>query len=170
MMTMTANHKIVGIILTAGGLLFLFSYFGVINEPNQFITSIIFMIYGIISVFNSFGTYKRGTLLLGSIIFLTGTAMFAVHQFEILRTANIFFPSILFIIGGASFILFLDNISNFIFFLTAVALIGFSTFLITAAPVHPFIRSANFISNIVIEFWPVLLFFAGAGILLRKSV
>jgi len=167
---MMANHKILGFILTAAGLLFLFSYFGMINEPHQFISSILFIIYGLISVFNSFGTYKRGTLFLGSIIFLTGTAMFSVYQFEILQTANIFFPSILFIVGGASFILFLDNISNFIFFLTAVALIGFSTFLITAAPVHPFIRSANFISNIVIEFWPVLLFFAGVGILLRKSV
>ncbi|MDD3557914.1 MAG: hypothetical protein PHW27_05015 [Melioribacteraceae bacterium] len=167
---MMANHKIFGFTLSAAGLLFLCSYFELIKAPHQLITSIIFMMYGIISVFNSFGSYKRGTLALGSIIFLTGTAMFVVEQFEILQTANILFPSILFIVGGTSFILFLDNISNFIFFLTAVVLIGFSTFLIAGATVHPYIRSANYISNIVIELWPVLLFFAGVGILLRKTV
>lgn len=167
---MIQNHKIIGFTLTITGALFLLSYFDILKEPHQIISSTGFIIYGLLSVFNSFGSNNRGSIALGSILFLAGISIFVVHKFEVLQTSELLFPSILFILGGTSLILFIDNLKNFIFFLTAIILIGSSSYLIMYPPTNSFLRNANFIANTVLELWPVILFFGGVGILLRKNV
>lgn len=151
------------------GILFLLKFFQVISSPYTLLASYIFIFYGFTAAYFSFGTGYRGNLFFASIIFLSGIMMYVINNFEILQPSSAVFSSILFISGASFIVLYIDNIKERIFLYSGLLLMLISYFSITFFKNSDIVDTANRLSNLVIDYWPVFLLLFGINILLMRK-
>lgn len=163
------NFILLGFSLIIIGIFFLLRFFEIINTPFTLIASYVFIFYGIADVYFSFGTGYRGRLFFASIIFLSGIMMFVINNYEILYPSSAIFPSILFITGAGFLILFIDNMNEKIFLYSGIFLTLISLLSITFLKDSAIIQTANNISMLVLDYWPVFVLLFGINILLMRK-
>lgn len=163
------NFILLGISLIIIGLFFLLRFFEIINTPFTETASYVFIFYGLTTVFFSFGTGYRERLFFASFIFLSGIMMFVINYYEILHPSSAIFASLLFITGGGFLILFIDNTNEKIFLYSGIFLFVISYISITFLKSFQIIQTANNISMLVLDYWPVFVLLFGINILLMRK-
>lgn len=163
------NIIAIGISLTIIGIFYFLKFFSILNTPVTELVSYVFILYGIVTVYFSIGTGYRGRLLFSSIIFLTGIMMYVINNYEILRPSSAVFVSVLFIAGTSSVILFIDNPKEKLFLYSGVLLLTISSSAIVFFKESEIIKTANSLSNLVLDYWPVFLLLFGVNILLMRK-
>lgn len=163
------NYILLGISLIIIGIFFLLRFFEIINTPFTEITSYVFIFYGLTTVYFSFGTGYRGRLFFASFIFLSGIMMFVINYYEILNPSSAIFASILFITGAGFLILFVDNTSEKTFLYSGFFMLVISYLSISFLKDFIIVQTANNLSFLVLDYWPVFVLFFGINILLMRK-
>ncbi|MBU2491991.1 MAG: hypothetical protein KJ571_05145 [Bacteroidetes bacterium] len=159
----------IGISLIITGILFLLKFFEITNTSYTEIVSYILIIYGFVTAYFSLGTGSRGRLFFASAAFLIGIMFYVINNNEILNPDSAVFPSMLFITGACFIILFIDNTKERVFLYSGMLLLIISYSSIVFFNNSIIIQTANKLSNIVLEFWPVFLLLFGINILLMRK-
>ena len=163
------NFTALGISLIIIGIFYLLRFFSIINAPITELISYVFILYGVVTVYFSLGTGYRGRLFFASVVFLSGVMMYVINNYEILRPSSAIFASILFITGSSFIILFIDNTKEKTFLFSGILLLAVSYSAITVFNDLGIVKTANGLSNLVLDFWPVFLFLFGINILIMRK-
>ena len=95
--------------------------------------------------------------------------MYVINNYEILKPSSAIFASILFITGSSFIILFIDNTKEKAFLYSGILLLAVSYSVITVFKNLEIIKTANSLSNLVLDYWPVFLLLFGINILLMRK-
>lgn len=95
--------------------------------------------------------------------------MFVINYYEIFNPSSAIFASILFITGAGFFILFIDNTEEKVFLFSGMLLLLISYSTITFLKDMQIIKTANSLSNLVLDYWPAFLLLFGINILLMRK-
>jgi hypothetical protein len=165
---MEKHQSIISYLLTLLLILILLKIFGIINIHNSELLSYVLIFGGLSYVFHSFGNQKKLVLFTSTIIFLIGISLFIFSNFEIIRISSLIVPSSLIIIGVAFIMTYLDGHSPT--FVLVLSLLLISCGIITTIT-RSHITFNSFLSSlgvITLNYWPVIIIFAGVLIFFRK--
>ncbi len=166
---MSKSKLVLGISFLLIGVFSLLRYFGVVSLSNEqlFGTAIIF--YSLPTVYISLESGRREKLVWATILFCVGVIFIVKSYFEILDTRGIVFASILFASGAAFMLLFIENIKERIFLISALLLILLSYLSVTFFKKLGLFETVNKIGDLFEVFLPAILIVLGISIFINRK-
>lgn len=166
---MSKSKLVLGISFLLIGVFSLLRYFGVVSLSNEqlFGTAIIF--YSLPTVYISLESGRREKLVLATVLFCVGVIFIVKSYFEILDTRGIVFASILFASGAAFMLLFIENIKERIFLISALLLILLSYLSVTFFKKLGLFETVNKIGDLFEVFLPAILIVLGISIFINRK-
>jgi hypothetical protein len=163
------NKLVLGISFLIVGVLSLLRYFGIVSLSNEqlFGTAIIF--YSLPTVYITLENGRREKLVWATVLFCLGVIFIVKSYFEILDTRGIVFASILFASGAAFMLLFIENIKEKIFLISALLLILLSYLSVTFFKKLGLFETVNKLGNLFEVFWPIVLMILGIALFLNRK-
>ena len=166
---MNMNRFFAGVAFVVLGIGYLLRIFHLTGINSQEIIGVSLIVFALPAAYFSFGKGKRSMLFLSTCMFLLGIIFIIIDRFEILQPKDLIFTSILFMIGAALIILFIDNTKEKIFLYTGMILLLSSVLSIKFAESSGYIRLANKIGSVIIDYWPVFLILVGLSFLFNRE-
>jgi hypothetical protein len=165
---MEKHQSIITYLLSLLLILILLKIIGIIKIHNLELLSYVLIFAGLSYVFRSFGNRRQVVLFTSTIVFLIGVGLFIFSNFEIIPVSSLIAPSSLLIIGVALLMTYFGGASKSFILILSLILIA-SGIIITITRSH--ITIISFLSSlfvITINYWPVIIIFAGVLIFFRK--
>jgi hypothetical protein len=163
------GHSVIKIFVIIIGIAYSLKLIGFIKISDTGFFSYALPIYGIVAVYFSFNTNRKAFLFFSTAVFMTGVLFYVLENFNIFNSVSLILPAIIFILGSCFIILYLENFSNKIFLYVAITLILFSTFFILMYRFFFVKRGLTALGNIFLDYYPILIVFAGIMILTKNK-
>lgn len=159
------RNRFTGYILLAIGIVLFFNLDLLLGINRDLLILVLLLSAGLLGTFISLGKNKPITLFVSAVIFLSGVFFYITGKYVLLNQDIILLPAILFVGGSGFLMLFLDNIKEKVFLITAGFLISLSLILIFISNGGIVIELTNRIILYAFDFWPGLLIMIGFVIL-----
>ncbi|PKL84147.1 MAG: hypothetical protein CVV24_01315 [Ignavibacteriae bacterium HGW-Ignavibacteriae-3] len=166
---MNSKKNILGICFLIVGILAILKYFGILIISIEQLMGTAFICYSLPTVYVSLGTGQRNELVLATVIFCIGVVYIVKSYFEILDARGIVFTTILFGSGAVLFLLFIENMKEKVFLISAGTMILLSYFSATNFKEWGLFKYANKLGDIFEIFWPVILLAFGLSVFVNRK-
>lgn len=151
------------------GVAFMLDTIGIVLWHSNLLLILPPMIWGVVSVFFAFEDNRKDILIISSIIFFVSIFLYIINFNEILQIREAVVISILFVFAGVMLILYINDVHQTSFLISALGASLLGYFSLTIFREYGLFRYVNIVADLFEIFWPVFLMMLGIIVFIRRK-
>lgn len=151
------------------GVTFMLDTIGIVLWHSNLLLILPPMIWGVVTVFFAFEDNRKDILIISSIIFFVSIFLYIINFNEILQIREAVVISILFVFAGVMLILYINDVHQTSFLISALGASLLGYFSLTIFREYGLFRYVNILADLFEIFWPVFLMMLGIIVFIRRK-